>query len=59
MPGRTLTQVGLTVTFWRDGEEHDSAVAPTGERALKLGLLLLARLDDLRDGDRLAVTESK
>jgi hypothetical protein len=50
-------QVGLRVAFERNGRERDSQVAPTGERALKVALLMLAKLDDLRDGDMLLVTE--
>jgi hypothetical protein len=52
-------RTGLRVTFHRDGEEVESEVASTGERALKIGLLMLARLDDLHDGDRLTVTEAR
>jgi hypothetical protein len=59
MVARTRTQTGLVVAFHRGGEEVESQVAPTGERALKIGLLMLARLDDLRDGDRMTVTEAK
>ena len=57
MPARTQTQSRFVVTFWRDGEVHDSRTAATGERALKVGLLLLAQLDELQDGDRMIVTE--
>ena len=57
MVARTRTATGLRVTFHRDGQEHDSRTAPTGERALKVGILMLARLDDLQDGDKLTVTE--
>ncbi len=59
MVARVHTQVGLTVAFHRGGEEVESEVARTGERALKVGLLMLARLDDLRDGDKLTVAETK
>jgi hypothetical protein len=45
MVARTRTAAGLRVTFHRDGQEHDSRTAPTGERALKVGILMLARLD--------------
>jgi hypothetical protein len=45
------------VTFHRDGREHDCRTAPTGERALKIGILMLARLDHLQDGDKLTVSE--
>ncbi len=57
MVARTNPQVGLRVAFERNGRERDSQVAPTGERALKLALLMLAKLDDLRDGDVLLVSE--
>jgi hypothetical protein len=57
MVARTKPQVGLRVAFERNGRERDSQVAPTGERALKVALLMLAKLDDLRDGDVLLVTE--
>ena len=57
MPARTQPQVGLRVAFERGGRERDSQVAATGERALKAALLMLAKLDDLRDGDILMVTE--
>jgi len=57
MVGRIRARAGLRVTFHRDGQEHDSRTAPTGERALKVGILMLARLDDLQDGDKLTVTE--
>jgi hypothetical protein len=50
---------GIHVTFERGGREIDSATAPTGERALKSALLMLAKLDDLRDGDRLTVNETR
>jgi hypothetical protein len=39
-------------------QELDSATAPTGERALRQGLLLLAKLDFLQDGDKLTVVET-
>jgi hypothetical protein len=57
MVARIRSQVGFRVAFERNGRERDSQVAPTGERALKLALLMLAKLDDLRDGDMLIVTE--
>ena len=43
----------LGVTFHRDGHEIDSEEAATGERALRVGLIMLARLDDLQAGDAL------
>jgi hypothetical protein len=55
MVARTRKTAGLRVTFHCDGQEMESETASTGERALKIGLLLLARLDDLQHGDRLTV----
>jgi hypothetical protein len=57
MTESTTTNGGLRVTFHRDGREHDSRTAPTGERALNIGILMLARLDHLQDGDKLTVSE--
>jgi hypothetical protein len=59
MPARTRPQVGLRVAFERTGRELDSQIAATGERALKAAVVMLAKLDDLRDGDMLLVTEVK
>jgi hypothetical protein len=59
MPVRILASAGIRVTLERAGCEIDSVTAPTGERALKVGILMLARLDDLRDGDRLTVSETR
>jgi hypothetical protein len=59
MPGRTHTALGIRVAFERNGREINSEIAPTGERALKAALLMLARLDDLRDGDRLTASETR
>ena len=58
MVARTRTHPGLRVTFERAGRERDSEVALTPERALKIAILMLAKLDDLIDGDRLTVTEA-
>jgi hypothetical protein len=57
MVARIRPQAGFRVAFERGGRERDSQVAPTPERALKVALLMLAKLDDLRDGDMLIVTE--
>jgi hypothetical protein len=59
MPVHIPATAGIHVTFERGGREIDSATAPTGERALKSALLMLAKLDDLRDGDRLTVNETR
>jgi hypothetical protein len=47
----------FVVTIFRDGEVLDARTAATGERALKMALLMLASLDDLQNGDRLTVLE--
>ena len=47
----------LVVTFNRGGREIERETASTGERALRLGLIMLARLDDLQAGDRLTVNQ--
>ena len=43
----------LVVKFRRGGREIESEEASTGERALRVGLIMLARLDDLQAGDAL------
>jgi len=48
---------GLVVSFHRDGQEIDHAVARDGARALKMSLLMLAKLDELQDGDILKCKE--
>ena len=58
MPARTNPQSRFTVSFLRDGDVLDARTAATGERALKIAILMLAELDDLQDGDRLTVTEA-
>ena len=47
----------LVVKFNRGGREIERETAATGERALRLGLIMLARLDDLQAGDRLTVNQ--
>ena len=47
----------FVVTLWRNGEVLDSRPAPTGERALKVAILMLAELDDLQGGDSMDVME--
>jgi hypothetical protein len=56
---RIRSTTGLVVEFHRDGEMHDQDTAPTSERALKLAIVMIARLDGLQDGDRLTVSEAK
>jgi len=58
MPGHVIPQSKLTITFWRGGEVADARAAPTGERALKVAILMLAEQDVLENGDKLTVTES-
>jgi hypothetical protein len=53
MTDRNQKLARLVVRFHRDGREIESERASSGERALKIGLLVLARLDDLQVGDRL------
>jgi hypothetical protein len=45
----------LIVRFHRGGREIETEDASTGERALKVGLLMLTRLDYLQAGDLLTV----
>ena len=58
MPGHVNLNSKFTISFIRDGEVLDARTAATGERALKIALLMLATLDDLQGGDRLTVTEA-
>ena len=58
MVAHTNLNSKFTVTIFRDGEVLDARTAATGERALKAAILMLAELDELQDGDRLAVTEA-
>jgi hypothetical protein len=55
MTDRPQKLARLVVRFYRGGREIESERASTGERALKIGLLMIARLDDLQAGDRLTV----
>jgi hypothetical protein len=59
MPVHIPASACIRVTFERGGREIDAATAPTGERALKSAVLMLAKLDDLRDGDRMTVSETR
>ena len=43
----------LVVTFHRGGKQIERETASSGERALKLALLALARLDYMEPGDTL------
>jgi hypothetical protein len=55
----TLPNSHLTIAFLRGSEVLDVRPAPTGERAVKIALLMLARMDALRSGDRLVVMEDR
>jgi hypothetical protein len=48
----------LLVMFETDGEEPEQELAPSGERALKAALLMLARRHALRHGDKLTVVSA-
>jgi hypothetical protein len=58
MPAHINPNSRFVVTIFRDGEMLDARTAATGERALKMAVLMLASLDELQDGDRLTVTEA-
>ena len=58
MPVHINLNSKFTISFIRDGEVLDARTAATGERALKIALLMLATLDELQAGDRLTVTEA-
>jgi hypothetical protein len=55
MADRPRKLARLVVKFHRGGREIESERVSSGERALKMGLLMLARLDDLQAGDALTV----
>jgi len=55
MADRVHKLTRVVVRFHRGGREIEHEEASTGERALKIGLVMLARLDDLQAGDRLTV----
>ena len=60
MVARTrIDRAVLLVTFSRDGEEDEQQLAATGGRALKVAMLMLARQDALRVGDRLTVRKAE
>jgi hypothetical protein len=58
MSAHIIPNSRFTITIFRDGEVLDARTAATGERALKIALLMLASLDELQGGDRLVVTEA-
>ena len=57
MPAHINPNGKFVVTLWHGDEVLDARTAPTGERALKAAILMLAELDALQGGDRLTVTE--
>jgi hypothetical protein len=58
MPAHITPHNRFIITFWRNDEIVDARTAPTGERALKAAIMMLAELDELQNGDRLTVTEA-
>ena len=58
MPGHVNPSSKFTVSFMRSGEVVDARSAPTGERALKAAIVMLAEQEVLENGDRLTVSES-
>ena len=58
MPAHVNPNGKFVVTIFRGGEVLDARTAPTGERALKAAIVMLAELDALQGGDRLTVTEA-
>ena len=58
MPAHIHPASKFVITVFRDNEVLDARTAPTGERALKAAILMLAELDALQNGDRLTVTEA-
>jgi hypothetical protein len=59
MVARTLPNSRFTIAFLRGGEVLDTRPAPTGERAVKVALLMLAEMDELKGGDQLVVIEDQ
>jgi hypothetical protein len=57
MPGHVNPSSKFTVSFMRGGEVVDARSAPTGERALKAAIVMLAEQEALENGDRLTVSE--
>jgi hypothetical protein len=47
----------LIVTFHRTGRKDETRYAASGERAVKIALLMIARYDALRHGDQLTVSK--
>jgi hypothetical protein len=57
-PARVVLETGLTITFYRDGNELARRTARTPERAAQMALLLIASLEEgLLDGDMMLVRE--
>jgi hypothetical protein len=47
----------LRVAFHRDGKEVEGVLAPDGELAIRTALMMLARLDTIRAGDKIEISE--
>lgn len=59
MPARTRTEPRLLlVTFESDGEQPEQELVQSGDRALKVALLMIAKRDGLRHGDKLTVVRA-
>jgi hypothetical protein len=59
MVARTLPNSRFIIAFLRGGQVLDVRPAPTGERAVKVALLMLAGMDGLQGGDQLVVREDR
>jgi hypothetical protein len=59
MVAGTLPNSRFTVAFLRSGEVLHVRPAPTGERAVRIALLMLATMDALQGGDQLVVMEDQ
>jgi hypothetical protein len=59
MVAGTLPNSRFTVAFLRGGEVLHVRPAPTGERAVRIALLMLATMDALQGGDQLVVVEDQ
>jgi hypothetical protein len=47
----------LRVAFHRDGKEVEGVFATDGEFAIRTALMMLARLDTIRPGDKIEISE--
>ncbi len=55
----TLSNSRFTIAFLRGSEVFDARPAPTGERAMKIALLLLALMEAVQSADQLVVMEDR